>query len=92
MSLETAKYDLVYGRLLHVGISIDKARILAKSLLDISDETGIDINQLLKQIDRNGLRFENAVYEQLNKARTNSSQIGFLDSNNIPPAIRQQVV
>lgn len=92
MSLETAKYDQVYGRLLHIGISIDKAKILAKTLLDISNEIGMDVNNLLKQVDQNGMRFENAVYDQLNKARTNSSQIGYLDANNIPPAILQQVV
>lgn len=92
MSIETAKYDLVYGKLLKVGINIDKAKLLAKTLLDISDSTGSDINEILKNVDQNGLRFDNAVYEKLNTARTNSSQIGYLDRSNIPAAILQQVV
>jgi len=92
MTLETVKFDQVYGRLLTVGLHIDKARVLAKTLIDISTTLGIDINVLLKQVDANGMRFENEVYNQLNQARTNSSQLGFVDSSNIPPAILQQVV
>lgn len=92
MTIETAEYDVVYGKLLKLGIPIDKAKLLAKTLLDISDKIGSNINDILKNVDQNGLKFDNAVYEQLNKARTNSSQIGYLDTSNIPPAILRQVV
>jgi hypothetical protein len=92
MTLETVKFDQVYGKLLKTGLHIDKARVLAKTLIDISTTLSIDINVLLKQVDANGMRFENEVYNQLNKARTNSSQLGFVDASNIPPAILQQVV
>lgn len=91
MSIETVKYDLVYGKLLKFGINIDKAKILAKTLLDISDSIGTDINEILKNVNQNGLRFDNAVYEKLNSARTNSSQIGYLDRTNIPAAIVGQL-
>ena len=92
MTLETSKYDFVYGRLLKLGVNIDKAKLLAKTLIDISKETGISIEQVIKNVDANGMRFDNEVYEQLNKARTNSSQIGYVDRTNIPPSILQQVV
>ena len=90
--METAKYDIVYGRLLKLGIEINKAKILAKVLIDISDRVDLSLDQLLKSIDQNGMKFDNEVYEQLNRARTNSSQIGYLDRTNIPPTILQQVV
>lgn len=90
--METAKYDIVYGRLLKLGIEISKAKVLAKVLLDISDRVDLSLDQLLKSIDQNGMKFDNEVYEQLNRARTNSSQIGYLDRTNIPPTILQQVV
>lgn len=90
MTIETAEYDLVYGRLLKIGIAIDKAKLLAKVLIDVNDKIGTNINDLLKNVDQNGLRYDNAVYGQLNKARTNSSQIGYMDRTNIPPAILQQ--
>ncbi len=92
MSIEVAKFDIVYGKLLKLGINIDKAKILAKTLLDISSVTGVSIEQIIKNVNSNGIRFDNEVYAELNRARTNSSQIGYLDRSNIPASIRQQVV
>ena len=90
--MEIAKYDIVYGKLLKIGIEIDKAKVLAKVLLDISEKVDLSLEKLLANIDQSGIRFDNEVYEQLNLARTNSSQIGYLDRTNIPSSIRQQVV
>jgi 5'(3')-deoxyribonucleotidase len=92
MALEVSKYDVLYGRLLALGIAIDAAKDLSKTLYDIVESLGISIDDILKQVDKNGLRFDNTIYDQLNSVRTNSSQIGFLDENNIPPSILQQVV
>jgi hypothetical protein len=90
--MEAAKYDIIYGRLLKLGIEINKSKVLAKVLLEVSDTVGLSTDQLLKNIDQNGIRFDNEIYEQLNLARTNSSQIGYIDKTNIPSSIRQQVV
>lgn len=91
-TLETAKYDVVYGRLLSLGIEINKSKLLAKILLDISENLGLSMDDLLKNISKNGIRYDNDVYKKLNNARTNSSQLGYLDRTNIPPAVLQQVV
>lgn len=90
--MEIAKYDVVYGRLLKLGIEIEKAKVLAKVLLDISERVDLSLEQLLKSIDRNGIRFDNEVYAELNRVRTNSSQIGYVDRTNIPASILKQVV
>ncbi len=90
--MEIAKYDIVYGKLLKIGIEIDKAKILAKVLLEINEKVNLSLENLLANIDQTGMRFDNEVYEQLNLARTNSSQIGYLDRTNIPSSIQQQVV
>lgn len=92
MSLEASKYDVLYGRLLKLGIAVDQAKALAKVLYDISIEQGVSSDELLKYVNSNGLRYDNEVYTLLNNARTNSSQIGFIDQNNIPPAITMQAV
>jgi hypothetical protein len=92
MSLEVSKYDVLYGRLLKLGIAVDQAKALAKVLYDISIAQGVATDELLKYVNSNGLRFDNEVYTLLNNARTNSSQIGFIDQNNIPPAITTQAV
>lgn len=92
MSLEASKYDVLYGRLLKIGVAVDQAKALAKVLYDISIEQGVATDDLLKYVNSNGLRFDNEVYALLNNARTNSSQIGFIDQNNIPPAITTQAV
>lgn len=92
MSIETAKYDVLYGRLLKLNVAVDQAKALAKVLYDISVAQGVTTDDLLKYVTNNGLRFDNEVYALLNKARTNSSQIGYIDQNNIPPAIVRQAV
>lgn len=92
MAIETAKYDVLYGRLLKLNVAVDQAKALAKVLYDISAAQGVTTDDLLKYVTNNGLRFDNEVYALLNKARTNSSQIGFIDQDNIPPAIVRQAV
>jgi hypothetical protein len=90
--IETAKYDLLYGKVLaFVGEPI-RARELTNALYQIGEELGLSHADLVKYIGKNGLQFDNNVYAMLNQARTNSSQIGFLDEGNIPGNIRQQVV
>ena len=92
MALEVSKYDVLYGRLLKLGIAVDQAKALAKVLYDISTEQGVATDDLLKYVNSNGLRYDNAVYALLNNSRTNSSQIGYIDQSNIPPAISNQAV
>ena len=91
MALEVTKYDIVYGKLLSLNINTEHAKDLAKTLYQVSKNLNIDIGELLKYVTRNGLRFENEIYTQLNKRRTNSSQLGFLDQDNLPNSISQQI-
>lgn len=90
MALEVSKYDVLYGRLLKLGVAMDQAKALAKVLYDISTAQGVATDELLKYVTNNGLRFDNEVYALLNNARTISSQVGFIDQNNISPAISKQ--
>ena len=92
MALEVSKYDVLYGKLLTLGVAVDQAKALAKVLYDISIKQGVATDDLLKYVNSNGLRFDNEVYALLNNARTNSSQIGYIDQSNIPPAILKQAV
>ena len=92
MAIETSKYDVLYGRLLKLNVAVDQAKALAKVLYDISIQQGVATDDLLKYVTNNGLRFDNEVYTLINSARTNSSQIGYIDQNNIPPAIVKQAV
>ena len=92
MALESSKYDIIYGKLLSLGFEPTYAKEFAKTLYQISKELRISVNEILKYVTEDGLRFENEIYDRLNKLRTNSSQIGFLDQNNIPTSISQQVV
>lgn len=92
MSLEVSRYDVLYGKLLKLGIQVDQAKSLAQLLYDISVNQGVSTDELLKYVNSNGLRFDNEVYALLNNSRTNSSQIGYIDQNNIPPAISKQAV
>jgi len=92
MAIESSKYDVLYGRLLKLNVAVDQAKALAKILYDISIQQGVAADDLLKYVTSNGLRFDNEVYALLNNARTNSSQIGFIDQHNIPPAIVKQAV
>jgi len=91
MALESSKYDIIYGKLLSLGFEPTYAKEFAKTLYQISKELHISVNEILKYVTEDGLRFENEIYDRLNKLRTNSSQIGFLDQNNIPSAIADQV-
>ena len=90
--MEASKYDVLYGRLLKLKIPVEQAKALAQVLYDISLVQGVSTDELLKYVDVNGLRFDNEVYALLNYSRTISSQIGFIDQNNIPPAIVKQAV
>lgn len=92
MAIETSKYDVLYGKLLQIGVAVDQAKALAKVLYDISIQQGVATDDLLKYVTTNGLRYDNEVYALLNNARTISSQIGYIDQNNIPPAIAKQAV
>jgi hypothetical protein len=90
--MEASKYDVLYGRLLKIGMPVDQAKSLAQVLYDISLVQGVSTDSLLKYVDVNGLRFDNEVYSLLNYSRTISSQIGYIDQHNIPPAIVKQAV
>lgn len=92
MNFETARFDMLYGKLLAKGIPQTMAKQLATALYTISEDLGLDIDDMLRNVSKNGLRFDNNVYKQLNNYRTNSSQIGFLDVESIPTAITRQVV
>ena len=92
MALEASKYDIIYGKLLSLGFEKEYAKEFSKTLYQISIELNISINEILRYVTKDGLRFENEIYERLNLLRTNSSQLGFLDQNNIPSAISQQVI
>jgi hypothetical protein len=91
MSIETAKFDFLYGKILSKMGDATRAKELAIALYQIGQDLGLDNSELLKYIGTNGLQFNNTIYAKLNQARTNSSQIGFLDESNIPTSIRQQV-
>jgi hypothetical protein len=92
MSFETVKFDLLYGKLLGKGIKQDVAKQLAATLYRISEELKIGTDEILQYVNNNGLRFDNRIYDELNRYRTNSSQIGYLDPDNIPPSVIKQVV
>lgn len=92
MALESSKYDIIYGKLLSLNFEPTYAKEFAKILYQISNELSISVNQILKYVTEDGLRFDNEIYDRLNLLRTNSSQLGFLDQNNIPSSISQQVI
>jgi len=91
-AIEVAKFDLLYGKILKILGNVDRAKQLTFILYNISADIGINHDQLLKYVSVNGLKFDNEIYAQLNKARTNSSQIGFIDQTTLSPNILQQVV
>ena len=92
MSLETNKYDIIYGRLLHLNFTPTHAKGLAKVLYDVTEQFGFTVNHVLQYVDSNGIRFDSEIYNALNRERTNSSQIGYIDKEYIPPVILQQAV
>ena len=91
MALEASAYDIIYGKLLSLNFEPTYAKEFAKTLYQISKELRISVNEILRYVTEDGLRFENEIYDRLNLKRTNSSQIGFLDQNNIPSSISDQV-
>ena len=92
MAFETSKFDLLYGRILSKGVKQTVAKQLAATIYRISEEANVSTEDILKYINSDGLRFDNRIYDELNKYRTNSSQIGYLDPSNIPPYVTKQVV
>lgn len=91
MAIDTNKYNHIYGKLLGLNMSVDRAKDLAKSLYEISEELDITQDAVLKYVTADGIRYDNTIYSKLNKARTNSSQIGYVDPSNIPGSIMQQI-
>jgi hypothetical protein len=91
-AIEVVKFDLLYGKILKILGNDDRAKQLTFILYNVSSDIGMNHDQLLKYVDASGLKFDNEIYAQLNKTRTNSSQIGFIDQTTLPPNILQQVV
>ena len=91
MAIESDKFNLLYGKILSIVKDADKSKSLAKILYDISSELGLAHDDILKYVSSTGLAFNNKVYDQLNALRTNSSQLGFVDGNNIPAKLAKQI-
>lgn len=91
-AIDAAKYDLLYGKILSFIGDATRAKEIAAALYQIGQDLGLSNQDLLKYLGKDGLQFDNNIFAKLNQARTNSSQIGFLDEGNIPSTIRQQVV
>ena len=92
MAIEVSKYDVIYGNLLSLNFTVDRAHALAATLYQISIKLSLSTDEILKYISDENFQFDNDIYEQLNSRRTNSSQIGRLEQNPIPDFISQQVV
>jgi len=90
-AFETNKFDLLYGKLLGKGISQTLAKQLTATLLRLSKDSGISTDELIRDVTINGIRFNNAIYNELNRYRSNSSQVGYIDPNNIPLAVSNQL-
>lgn len=92
MAINTQEYDVVYGRLLGKGLSVDSARSMAAVLIELSSTSQTPIDTLLQSVSVNGLVYSSAVYDAINKTRTPSSQLGYTDINSVPTMINQQLV
>jgi hypothetical protein len=92
MAINSADLDLIYGRLLSLNYSTERARQLAKTLYDVAESIDVKPQEILKYVSAAGVRFDNDIYDKLNNYRTNSSQIGFLDQDEIPPLLAGQLV
>jgi hypothetical protein len=90
-SIETQAFDIVYAKLLSKNISPVNAKSMAFLLLEISKTSGVSTEDLLKNVTASGIKFDVNIYKALNKIRSNSSQIGYVDISNIPPAVASQV-
>lgn len=89
--IETDKYNLLYGKVLSVIKDINRAKALTLVLYNITSELNISPANAMKYITESGLRFNDDIYAQMNKSRTNSSQIGFIDSNAINKGVHAQI-
>lgn len=92
MAIEVSKFDVIYGKLLSLNFTANRANVLATTLYQISIELNLTTNEILKYINDDSFQFDKDIYAQLNKRRTNSSQIGRLEENSIPDFISQQVI
>lgn len=92
MSINSNNFDVIYGKLLSLNYGVDRSRQLAKALYEIADSLNIEPVEMLKYVTTSGIKFDNRIFEKLNNYRTNSSQVGFLDKDNIPSSIAQQLV
>lgn len=91
-AIETQGYDTVYGKLLGKKIDPVKAKLLSKIIIDISKTTGTSTDVLLRNVTSDGIRFDSDIYKSLNSIRDNSSQIGYIDIENIPRKIKSQII
>lgn len=91
MSFETVKFDMLYGKLLSKGLTPSLAKQLATTLYRLSQEIDVSIESMTKNITSSGIKFDVEIYESLNRYRTNSSQIGYLDPVFIPSVISNQI-
>ena len=91
-AIEIQGYDAVYGKLLGKKMDPVKARLLSKVIIDISKSTGTSTDVLLRNVTSDGIRFDADIYKSLNSIRDNSSQIGFVDIENIPSKIKSQII
>jgi len=91
MSFETSKFDLLYGKLLGKGLTPSLSKQLASTLYRLSQNIDVSIDDIVRNVTTNGIRFDNVIYASLNRYRSNSSQVGYLDINNIPLGISQQI-
>lgn len=89
--MQQIKFDYIYGKLLSYKFSVQRAKQLAKSLYTLSEQLNLTSDQVLKYVSVNGIKFDNGIYNLLNKSRTNSSQIGFFDISNVPNSIIKQI-
>jgi hypothetical protein len=90
--LETDLFDIVYGKLLSKNVSPAVAKAMAKMIITISKEAMISTDDLLKNVTPSGIRFDVNIYNALNKTRTNSSQLGYIDIGNVAPVIKAQII
>lgn len=91
MAFETSKFDKLYGKLLGKGINQTLAKQLASTLYRLSENSDVSIDEMTRNITNNGIKFGEEIYTSLNRYRTNSSQIGYLDPDFLPDRIMQQI-
>lgn len=92
MGFETNRFDLLYGKLLGKGLSQTLAKQLTATLLRLNQEANISLEDLTRDVTENGIKFNNSIYAALNRFRSPSSQVGYLDPNFVPARVRDQTV